>query len=156
MSRLVREMNREYKFRAWDNQNNFWIEPEKVMLFGDGRIMIYDYWNSGEWHEGGPIIICQFTGLKDKDGVKIFERDIVRITNPLCQIQKKELLGVVGYDHAAFHVDIIRVDVWKGYYEEVEPPKCIWFTGVSDMNTIEVVGNEFQHLDLIRRQSCLE
>jgi len=64
------------KFRAWDKEfNRYESDTIHMSLDMEGRV-----YNLQTGDGSDRYLIEQFTGLKDKDGVEIWENDIVRQT----------------------------------------------------------------------------
>lgn len=100
---------REIKFRAWDVVSGEWIDwnqaDDQDKSMDDGFVFEIR-------SPDGKVIIEQYTGLKDRDGVEIFEGDIM--THP--DFSPDEKL-VVSFRDGAFYLggwDCVRTDFTKG------------------------------------------
>lgn len=134
-------MNREIKFRAWDSVHNKMIYFKNIVSFGySNEFDIYElYFEENNLKCQGydefddyfdvttvnktELPIMESTGLKDKNGVEIYEGDKVK-----AKFYGKEVVGEIGFNSGCF---------------------LLWNSCVSDnqlfiFTDIEVIGNIYE------------
>lgn len=114
---------REIRFRAWV-KNEYEGDSLVEYMEKDASCFV----NPFEDHEDGEIILMQYTGLKDKNGVEIYEGDIFKAPHDFGPVGMHDRVAQVSFD-------IIRGYQWE-----------YW-----DLDKIEVIGNIYENPELLER-----
>lgn len=129
-------MNREILFRAKRMDNGEWVEGN-LIVDPKGFCYIARTHNIFDFE---PIIfvdkdtVCQYTGLKDKNGNKVFEGDVVKTKyGRVCRVTSICCEGYVGFDLDALET------------EHKMPTEYDLFAS----RNIEVIGNIFDNKELL-------
>lgn len=92
-----------------------------------------------------PETLCQFTGLYDKNGKKIWENDIFQYTDEITMITNKDLIEY-SETHASF-VRLRNTEKLGSQYLWIDEAIC---------NHGEIIGNIFDNPDLLQEESSDE
>ena len=133
---------RELKFRVWSKVRNDWVHNMMLLSCIDGlpfahfvetdsdkKFVKHHIYNASNL----DVVIQQYTGLKDKNGVEIYEGDIVKATSD--QYENENFVGKVIFDEGCFLTWVHKNDI-----------RGIW--GEDD---IEVIGNIIENSELLEK-----
>lgn len=126
-------MNRQILFRGKRKDNGGWVCGYLYRLSERLNPFIMFVNSNAESYEVNPETVGQFTGLTDKNGNKIFEGDIVKVTT-----------GIEGYK-STYCSTIQEVK----YNAESGTAVFLPFDN-SDMVEVKVIGNIYDNKELLK------
>ena len=147
-------MSRELKFKVWSKEKHTFLHTREEFNPNKGlEFLWYDGVREG-WRGIGYFIekaesfeVVQYTGLVDKNEVRIFEGDIVRIcVDDSPESPEWELCPVV-YNRGGFALWVTSYDGKRRYFEGIGE----FLTLINDKEYVdgEVIGNIFEDSTLI-------
>ena len=131
-------MSREILFRGKRTDNGEWVQGAILFHDADAATVFNQHPADAslQGFEVDPSTVCQWTGLKDKNGNLIWENDIVNCLAEKC-------CGYIGWNEseAGFCFNVLLED---GRFEE----ECIY----DYQDCIEVIGNIFDNSELLESE----
>ncbi|AQY28058.1 TPA: YopX family protein [Enterococcus faecium] len=135
------------RFRAWDKRKNVMRDVAVLHFTKNGKTNFIEYWiNPTELksYHVRNIELMQSTGLKDKNGIEIFEWDIVSVSvrNGFDYLDNKVCVVKNSIGHSGLVCATVDEDL---EYQ-------IFNTELFEEYTYEVIGNIWENSELLEEQ----
>lgn len=133
------------KFRAWDKRKNVMRDVAVLHFTKNGKTNFIEYWiNPTELksYHVRNIELMQSTGLKDKNGVEIFEGDVVlfSVSDGFNHLYHEKVIVQASECHSGLVCKLVDLDLeYRIYYDPVFHIDY------------EVIGNIYENSELLER-----
>ena len=140
-------MNREIKFRVYDKdlkRMRYLNSSHDVICFDEEGNGYYHNMQTGlgEWFSG----LMQYTGLKDKNGVEIYEGDIIKYHHKTCFKRKGEM--VFDFKNTKCYVvwdEESACFILNNRKDKVTNKTYIDTLYMFESNSMEIIGNIYEN-----------
>ena len=133
---------REFKFRAWDGQENKMTAVMSLRDFAttDG---IPESWFDEQ-------IYMQYTGLKDRNGVEIFESDILEFADKWECYRGQHSIRFMSITGKELEAAKAKYEAEPMERREVVLPECYeWLLSPDVQSWWKVIGNIYENQELL-------
>jgi len=125
---------RETKFRAWSKKERKMCEVLRMDLRKKTVDIITEDTSYGEHGVSmNDVVLMQYTGLKDKNGVEIFEGDIITPS------EKNLFAKIVGFDNFGLYLENVSDIKNREFMDTKQRPGERWWSERTD--EITIIGN---------------
>jgi uncharacterized phage protein (TIGR01671 family) len=148
---------REIKFRAWEKSLKEMIPVDDIAFHMKENIIN----SKGAWRTFSEIALMQYTGIKDKNGVEIYEGDVVQLPyiTPLGTIGGdggEDERGKVVFAQGQFMLHMNFQPEPRSMLGMIERKEGAYVsnygntTVYSDKTIFEVIGNIYENPELLK------
>jgi len=146
-------MNRELKFKGWNGKRMTREFSLKEML------------STQLEHNGLKELWLQWTGLRDRNGVEIYEGDVIKFHYFYQRLgaglgieeDEHEMVGEVYFDGYGYGIKKVEGQHWAGYTGYSDGEGDCSFIGLQEFSqsaihegSFEVIGNTYQNPELLK------
>ena len=124
-------MARQIKFRAWIKDHKRMIYPSCNSYAAAIAYEVHRQSLGTQDDSVGKLELMQYTGLKDRNGMLIWEGDVVDAWD-----RGRNLKGVITWGCA-------------GFFIKVPPPQSIWNLSGPNEDQCAVIGNIYENPELL-------